>query len=505
MPFRFILDCDTGSDDAIAILAATAHPDLDLVAITTVNGNVALDHVTGNTLRTLDHVGARAPVYAGADRPLARPDFPIPRAILNADSDFQAESIYFAMPVSRAEDTSAVDFLIDAYMDDANTDVALVATGPLTNIALALAAEPRLAERIPRLVVMGGAHGNGNVTAAAEFNFWVDPEAAEAVLAAGIREVVIVPLDATHSAPLTLADCDDFEKIGTRAATGTATLLRHRIAHDKAATEGGNPSSPVHDPMCVAYLVRPDLFTETVEAFVSVETAGGRTLGELVVDTRPWRREAPNATVALRASVEVYRDFLRTAFVLGAKRKPRAPEGGIGSGLVIDERSGLSYRRPEGWTQASEADIAAEAEEGHWWRRTSYLTYEADGITVTVSAKPVERCFSSGVPDLDLEALAREIVTGTQAMNLSFDEAVVESGTLRIGGCEAATATAHARPIPGPGVPRGKWHWNRATLVRSGEGVSVLKSYVRAPRNECGTDGGVIAVLDLVHDSIAVL
>lgn len=320
MTVRFILDCDTGSDDAIAIFAATAHPDLELLAITTVNGNVALAHVTDNTLRALDHVGARVPVHAGADRPLMRPDFPIPRAILNADSDFQAEAIDFPAPVSTVADTGAIDFLVETYMDDANADVRLVATGPLTNIALALAAEPRLAERIPRLVIMGGAHGNGNVTAAAEFNFWVDPEAAEAVLAAGIREVGIVTLDATHSAPLTLADCDVFDRIGTPAATGTARLLRHRIATDQAAR--ADAASPVHDPMCVAFLLRPDLFTESVEAFVTVETTGDRTLGELIVDTRPWCPEPPNATVALRASPEVYRAFFPSAFVSGTRRIP---------------------------------------------------------------------------------------------------------------------------------------------------------------------------------------
>jgi inosine-uridine nucleoside N-ribohydrolase len=318
LPTRFILDCDTGSDDAIAIFAATAHPELELIAITTVNGNVALEHTTENTLRALDHVGARVPVYAGAVRPLVRPDFPIPRATLNAGSDFQQVHLNFPEAVSTAEEGSAVSFLVDAYMDDSNADVALVATGPLTNVALALATEPRLAERIPRLVIMGGAHGNGNVTAAAEFNFWVDPEAAEAVLNAGIRDVVIVPLDATHSAPLSNADCDEFDRIGTPAAVGAAKLIRHRIEHDQAAVEGSDEvSSPVHDPMCVAFLVRPDVVMESVRAFVSVETMGSRTLGELLVDTRPWCPEPANATVVLRASVDVYRDFLRTAFVAG--------------------------------------------------------------------------------------------------------------------------------------------------------------------------------------------
>jgi inosine-uridine nucleoside N-ribohydrolase len=311
MPTRFILDCDTGSDDAIAIFAAVSHPELELVAITTVNGNVALEHTTDNTLRVLDHVGARVPVYAGAARPFVRPDFPIPRTILNEGSEFQSEQLDFAAPVSTVAKPNAVSFLVDTYLDDANADVTLVAVGPLTNVALALATEPRLAERIPRLVIMGGAaRVNGNVSAAAEFNIWVDPESAEAVFSAGIREVVVVPLDATHSAPLSDSDCDAFDRIGTAAATGTAKLIRHRIEHDRAA----QGAVPVHDPICVGYLVRPDIVTESVEAYVSVETAGSRTLGELLVDTRPWRREPSNATVALRASVEVYRDFLRAAF-----------------------------------------------------------------------------------------------------------------------------------------------------------------------------------------------
>lgn len=315
MTTRLILDCDTGSDDAIAIFAATAHSELELFAVTTVNGNVAVENVTDNTLRALGHVGARVPVYAGADRPLSRPDLPIPRAVLNEGSDFQKASLDFPEHTASAENETAVDFLVETYMGDACADLALVATGPLTNVALALATEPRLADRIPRLVIMGGAHENGNVTAAAEFNFWSDPEAADAVLAAGIRDVVIVPLDATHSAPLSLSDCAAFESIGTPAATGAAKLIRHRIEHDRAAAQGrSEATAPVHDPMCVAYLARPDIFTESVRAFASVETTGARTLGELLVDTRPWCPDPPNVTVALRASAGVYRDFLRTAF-----------------------------------------------------------------------------------------------------------------------------------------------------------------------------------------------
>ncbi|GAA2319601.1 nucleoside hydrolase [Glycomyces scopariae] len=310
MTVRFVLDCDTGSDDAVAILAAAGHPGLDLVAVTTVNGNVAVGHVTDHTLRALDLAGLDVPVYEGAARPLARPDLPVPRAVLNKDSEFHKHGLGLPEAVSAKREGHAVPFLVECFMDEANADVALVAVGPLTNVALALALEPRLAERIPRLVVMGGAHGNGNVTAAAEFNFWADPEAAEAVLSAGLREVVIVPLDATHSAPLTAEDCAAFE--GTAIGAAAAGLIRHRLATDQAAR--ASAAAPVHDPMCVAHLVRPDLFTTAVEAFASVETAGARTLGQLLVDTRPWRAEPANATVALRASPAVYREFLREAF-----------------------------------------------------------------------------------------------------------------------------------------------------------------------------------------------
>lgn len=309
---RFVLDCDTGSDDAIAILAGVGHPGLEPAAVTTVNGNVALEHVTDNTLRALDLAGAGVPVYAGAARPLIRPDLPIPRDVLNKDSAFQQHGLGLPEAVSAVREGHAVPFLVDFFMDAANADATLVATGPLTNIALALALEPRLAERIPRLVLMGGAHGNGNVTPAAEFNFWADPEAAEAVLSAGLPEVVIVPLDATHSAPLTGPDCDELEQLGTPAAAAAAALIRHRLEHDQASPSH-EPSTPVHDPMCLAYLVRPDLFTATVRAHVSVETAGARTLGQLLVDTRPWRPEPANATVALQASGTVYRAFLREA------------------------------------------------------------------------------------------------------------------------------------------------------------------------------------------------
>jgi inosine-uridine nucleoside N-ribohydrolase len=315
MTTRLVLDVDTGTDDAVAIFAAATHPELELLAVTAVNGNVALRYTVENSLRVLDHIGSAVPVHAGAPRPIVRPDFPIPRHILNGDNpEFQVNELPFAPSRTPVRREDAVRRLIEIFMADGNEDVVLVATGPLTNVALALGAEPRLAERISRLVVMGGARGWGNVSGAAEFNFWVDPEAAEAVMSAGIRDVLILPLDATHSAPLSLADCDRLEAIGTPAATGSAALVRHRIEHYPDDPAAERLTAPVHDALCVAALVRPDVLTEVIDATVHVETAGVHTLGEMVADVRPWRTEPANARVALRADAQIFVDFLADAF-----------------------------------------------------------------------------------------------------------------------------------------------------------------------------------------------
>ena len=327
MTIRLVLDCDPGTDDAFAIMLAALHPATELVAVSTVNGNVSLAHTTQNALRVLDHIGAQVPVYAGADRPLARPDLPIPRHVLNADNPkFQVAELALPPSHSTARDVPAARMLIDTFLDPANADVALVATGPLTNVALALAQEPRLAECIPRLVLMGGAHVGGNITATAEFNLWADPEAARAVFAAGLREITVLPLDATHTAPLTLADCDAFAGLGTPAGDAAAMFLRHRIAQDQTPARLKNePSAPVHDPLCVTYLIRPEVVTSAGAFPVTVETTGEQTLGQLIVDTRPWTKAAVTATVAFSASTEVFRGVLLEAFGRDLGARPAAP------------------------------------------------------------------------------------------------------------------------------------------------------------------------------------
>jgi inosine-uridine nucleoside N-ribohydrolase len=171
---------------------------------------------------------------------------------------------------------------------------------------------------------MGGAHVGGNVTATAEFNLWADPEAAHAVFSAGLREIVVLPLDATHTAPLTLDDCEAFDGLGTPAGHAAAMLLRHRIAQDQTPLDRrSEPSAPVHDPLCVAYLIRPDVITSSGTFPVTVETTGEHTVGQLIMDTRPWSKDPVTATVAFAASVAVFREVLMEAFARDLRVDPK--------------------------------------------------------------------------------------------------------------------------------------------------------------------------------------
>src|SRR5687768_17508693 len=173
---KIILDVDTGTDDAVALMFGALHPDLELVAATTVNGNVGIEFTTENTLRVFDHIGVKVPVYRGMASPIVRSDFPTPRT---GGSAFHGQYLDLPASRSRIEDTDAVDFLIGTYSREEGREIILVPVGPLSNVAMALKRAPQIARNIPEIVLMGGAHDMGNVTASAEFNVWADPEAAQ--------------------------------------------------------------------------------------------------------------------------------------------------------------------------------------------------------------------------------------------------------------------------------------------------------------------------------------
>jgi len=307
---KLVLDVDTGTDDAIAIMLAALDPRLELLAVTTVAGNASIDQTTENTLRVLDHIGAEVPVHRGAPGPLLQST-----AVRDhADAGRRIHGDYLDLPParSRERETPAAQFLVDAFHE--GSDVTLVPTGPLTNVATALRLDPGLAQRISRLVLMGGGHIRANATAAAEYNVWADPEAARIVLQSGIRELVVVPLDATHEALVTGDDCDRLEALGTPAGTSAASLIRRRIEGYAVIQPPAIPNSaPVHDALCVAHLIEPGVIT-TREAHVDVELRGELTRGRTVVDLRPIPFQPPNARWAYGADRARFLDLLLQAF-----------------------------------------------------------------------------------------------------------------------------------------------------------------------------------------------
>jgi inosine-uridine nucleoside N-ribohydrolase len=313
MPRKLILDVDTGTDDAVAIMLAALHPGLELLGVTTVNGNVEVRYCTDNSLRTLDFIGrGDIPVFEGIGRPLARADFPIPRRIKKSTGVHGLE-LPLPPPTSRKQDRHAVEFLIETYRA-ATEEIALVPTGPLTNIAAAVALDPGFAARVPELVIMGGAHHHGNVTPSAEMNIWADADAAASVLQAGFPRLVMVPLDATHEALVTLTDCAKLEALGTPAGIAASRFIGRRIGGYTANQPMTEPdAAPVHDAVCVAYLVAPEVIT-TRHHHVAVETQGALTIGRTVVDTNRRGDGEPNCHFAFHADRALFVDMLLEIF-----------------------------------------------------------------------------------------------------------------------------------------------------------------------------------------------
>ena len=313
MTTKLILDVDTGTDDAVALMLAALHPDLELVAATTVNGNNPVAYCTDNTLRVFDLLGVGIPVYEGMAAPIAREDFPIPRAAIAEKGAMHGLELPIPAPRSARQARRAVDFLVDTYM--ATTEpIALVPVGPLTNVATAIKLEPRIVERIPQTVIMGGAHQRGNTTAAAEFNIWVDPEAARVVFAAGLRDLTLVPLDATHRALVSLDDCRRMRASGTPAGDAAAAFIEHRIvAYDELQPMAVAHTAPVHDALCIAYLVDPTIVSGR-HLHVDVETRGELTIGRTVMDTRALPDHEANAFVAFDADAPKFVELLVETF-----------------------------------------------------------------------------------------------------------------------------------------------------------------------------------------------
>ncbi len=323
MPTRLVLDCDTGTDDAVAIMLAALHPQLQLEAVTTVNGNVPVTNCTENSLRVLEYIGrSEVPVYEGAAEPIARRDFPVARS---QRGTHQVHGNYLDIPPAtrRKQAGAAASFLVRHFAEAARAGdpLVLVAVGPLSNLALALKLDPAFERNVKRLVIMGGAHEIGNVTPSAEFNIWGDPEAAKVVLGSGIDEIVLVPLDATHKALVSGADCQGLRSLGTPAGVAAATFVERRIGgYDASQPMDRLGAAPVHDALCIAFLVDPSVIS-IEKYFVDVETQGDLTIGRTVVDTHKRSGREPNVWVALDADETKFVQMLMATFSVRAAVK----------------------------------------------------------------------------------------------------------------------------------------------------------------------------------------
>ena len=271
---RLLIDCDPGHDDAIMLVCAAAYA--DVVGITTVSGNVGLEHTTRNTSAIAALLGWDVPVHAGASRALVAE--PVDASEVHGD-DGMAGTTLPAAPPPAGDDGPG--FLIEATR--AEPGLWLVATGPLTNVALALHRDPGLADRLGGICLMGGGAHGGNVTAAAEFNVYADPEAAAVVLAAGCP-VRMCGLDLTHQVTAGPDEVARLRDVGGPAATLVADVIDHELAA-WGRYASASPLPPLHDPVALLAVTHPHLVSGTVTP-IHVELAGHRTRGATVVDRR---------------------------------------------------------------------------------------------------------------------------------------------------------------------------------------------------------------------------
>lgn len=281
-PRRIIIDTDPGQDDAVAILLALASPgEIEVLGLTAVAGNVPLALTAVNARKVCEVAGRPdVKVFAGCDRPLVAP-------LVTAEhvhGDTGLDGIELPAPVMPLQEGHAVDFIIDTLRDNAPGTVTLCVLGPLTNIATAFARAPDIAGRVQDIVLMGGAYFEvGNITPASEFNIHVDPEAAAQVFASGAR-ITVLSLDVSHKALTSQAWLDGLRAMGSRVGDVVAswTDFFERFDVEKYGSQG----APLHDPLVIGYLLRPDLFSGR-RINVEIELEGRFTRGMTVADW--WR------------------------------------------------------------------------------------------------------------------------------------------------------------------------------------------------------------------------
>ncbi len=294
MKRRIILDTDPGQDDAVAMLLALAAPEhIEVMGVVAVAGNVPLPHTAANALRVLELAGRPdIPVFAGCSRPLRRP--PVTAEHVHGPTGLDGSGL--PGPTGAVRTQHGVDYLIETLLAAQAGPITVCTLGPLTNVATALIKSPEICSHIDEIVMMAGAcFEGGNITPAAEFNVFADPDAADVVLKSGLR-ITMAPLDVTHQILVTPERFEALQSIGNRAARAVTGMLRFSENFDRA--KYGWSGAPLHDPNVIAYLLAPHLYRGR-EVNVVVETSSELTLGMTVADW--WRvTDRPRNVMFLR-------------------------------------------------------------------------------------------------------------------------------------------------------------------------------------------------------------
>ena len=299
---RILIDCDPGHDDMVAIMLASASPEIELLGVTTVAGNQTGAKTYLNALKTLTLIGETGiPVARGADKPLFRELTVAPE--IHGVSGLDGADL--PEPGFEGVEQHAVDFLIRAIMES-GTSLTLVPTGPLTNVALAMLKDPRITTKLERIVLMGGAVYDSNITPAAEFNIYVDPEAAKVVFGSGVP-ITMVGLDVTNKALFGFQDIERLAALKGKVSRVVAPLLKFFAQANKDVF--GFEGAPLHDALAVAHLISPEVI-KTRKLNVEIETDGELTRGRTVADVYGIAGKTANTEVALEVDNDLFKEIL---------------------------------------------------------------------------------------------------------------------------------------------------------------------------------------------------
>jgi len=331
---KIIMDVDTGTDDAVALVMAMLCEDFDLLGICCVNGNLEVKLTTDNSLRVVEccEKQGEVKVYKGCEYPLvstlspysAQSRYSIPRREGKNKYEYaiHADHLPLPEPTIKEESDSAVVWLINTLLNSDDGEITLIPVGPMTNIAAAIRIDPRIIPKIREIVLMGGSLHTHNASPVAEFNIWVDPEALEILLQSGCK-ITMIPLDATHSACISKEQADAFAAIGTKPAKLVSDIICERIAGyaKRDPLMAKRQITPLHDALAVCYVLHPEVITEIIECTCHVDISGGRAYGQTILDLRgKLNQESHNCTFAIKADKDFFFSWMYSVLE-GNKKK----------------------------------------------------------------------------------------------------------------------------------------------------------------------------------------